>query len=113
MLKFGARVSTHNLGVFFWHSTDGLGDILVFFVDNQLWHGTNSFELCVIEKLSSTFDISCEHSSAFKYRSIELRSDFSLVSIRKITLKEIELISMEKHWQLQKDDAVTTKEKVK
>ena len=85
-------MSTFDQGVFFWHSANGLEGILVCFIDDQLWDGTKMIEEYVTEKLMGKFDISCEHSSTFKYISIELnlRSDFSTYIHQESLIRNIE-----------------------
>ena len=115
LLKLGAKVSSYDQGIFFWHSTNGLEGIIICFVDDQLWGGSKWFEENVIEKLRQIFNIGCENSSAFKYIGIDLvqKSDFSVSVNQESYIKSIEPISLERSRQLQKDAVVTEKEKSK
>ena len=115
LLKLGAKVSSYDQGIFFWHSTNGLEGIIICFVDDQLWGGSKWFEENVIEKLRQIFNIGCENSSAFKYIGIDLvqKSDFSVSVNQESYIKSIEPISLERSRQLQKDEVVTEKEKSK
>jgi hypothetical protein len=113
LLKLGATVSTYDQGVFFWHSSSGLEGVLICFVDDQLWGGTDQFEHCIIQKLRSTFHINYEHSSAFKYIGIYLlqSSDRTINISQTSYLKSVEPVPVDRQRQLQKDDHLTEDEK--
>ena len=113
LLKLGAKVSTYDQGVFFWHSEAGLEGILVSFVDDQLWGGTPKFEKCVIQKLRSTFIINYEHTRAFKYIGIDIlqHTDHTISINQESYIKSVQPVFIDKHRQLQKEDNLTTDER--
>ena len=43
LLKLGVSISTYDQGLFYWHSSKGLEGILVCFVDDLLWGGSQMF----------------------------------------------------------------------
>ena len=117
LVKLGAKVSSYDQGFFFWHSDDGLDleGIIVCFVDDQLWGGSEWFERHVIDKLRHIFKIGCEHSSAFKYIGIDLvqKSDFSICINQGSYVESLEPISLDRSRKLQKDEPITVQERSK
>ena len=113
VMKLGARVSSFDNGVFYWHSERGLEGVMASFVDDQLWGGTHNFEEKVIKELRRTFDISCEHDSAFKYVGIELSQgdDYSICINQNKYIEGILPIELHKERKLQKDAELTMSEK--
>ena len=113
LLKLGVSISTYDQGLFYWHSSKGLEGILVCFVDDLLWGGSQTFEDKIIMKLRNIFDISKENSRIFKYIGIDLKqnSDFSVVINQSSYLKSVNPISISKERQLQKKEALTKVEK--
>ena len=115
LVKLGAKVSSYDKGIFYWHSKYGLEGIVVCFVDDQIWGGTKSFEVSVVEKLRHIFQVGCEHSSAFKYIGIDLvqQRDFSIVINQDSYVKSVDPIVMDRSRQLQKDGIITDQERTK
>ena len=115
ILKLGAKETSLDSGVFYWYVDNKLEGIMACFVDDQLWGGSTSFAHNVIEKLRTTFDISHEHETAFKYVGIELvqANDFSIRVSQKKYISNISLIEVDSVRKKQKDEELTPDERRK
>ena len=113
ILKLGAKVSTYDSGVFYWYFNGKLEGILSCFVDDQLWGGSDNFVTNVIEKLRSTFDISHEHESAFKYVGVELMQDenYSIFVTQKKYIENMATVNIDGDRKKNKEGDLTTEEK--
>ena len=82
-----------DMGLFFWYKDSTLCGILVCFVDDILWGGTNIFKRSVIDVLGETLQFGTESCSSFTYIGVTLRqlSDFTIEQIA--FAKKIALIS--------------------
>ena len=112
LLSLGVTISTYDKGLFFWHSSEGLEGILICFVDDILWGGSQLFEDTIITKLRETFDISKEDSIAFKYIGIDLRqsSDKSICINQASYVQSINPIVVDQSRRLNKKDSLTKTE---
>ena len=72
LTRLECQKSKYDSALFMYH-TEELEGILVAHVDDFLWAGTDSFYSRVIVKLKTTFRISKEESSEFKYLGVHLR----------------------------------------
>ena len=75
LVKFGCKCSKLDPALFIYHANSQLQGILIIHVDDMLWAGTHNLAVNVIDKLRSTFKISSESRSAFKYIGLELSHD--------------------------------------
>ena len=73
--KFHCKCSKLDPAVFTYHQNSELLGILIIHVDDILWSGTEEFVNDVILKIRSTFSISSENRSAFKYIGLHLSQD--------------------------------------
>ena len=66
-------------GVFLWFENDIQVEVMVCFLDDVMWGGTESFTK-VVEKLKSTFLIGSENHQAFNYVGTHLKqhADYSI-----------------------------------
>ena len=115
ILRLGAKESSLDNGVFYWFVNGRLEGIMACFVDDQLWGGSSSFAQNVIEKLRTTFEISHEHESAFKYVGIELiqDDDFSIRVNQKNYINSIVPIDVDSIRRKQKDEELNSDERRK
>ena len=111
--KLGAKVSSFDKGIFYWHSKSGLEGIIALFVDDQLWGGTQNFEVQVVNKLRKIFDISYEHDTVFKYVGIELtqHDDGSIYMCQHKYIEAIAPIELENHRNVLKNEYLVPSEK--
>ena len=112
LVKSGAQMSTYDQGLFSWHRFETLEGIIVCFVDDLLWGGTQHFENNIIKNLRDAFDISREDSTVFKYIGIDLEqnSDMSVIISQTSYLRSIDPIYVSRVRQLQKTDPLTEQE---
>ena len=72
LLAAGCKISVSDSGLFFFR-TSVLEGVIVTYVDDQVWGGTEKFAKEVIKKLVNTFSISSENSTAFQYIGINTK----------------------------------------
>ena len=93
LIKFNCYPCKVDPTVFYFYNP--LEGIKISHVDDFLWAGTERFKSNVIQKMKTTFSISEENSTAFKYVGIEIFQDSAGIYInqRKYTneLKEINI----------------------
>ena len=80
IVRFVAKVSNVDPGIFYWQDDSGLFGILVCHIDEMIWGGTEYFKSNVIDNLKSTFKFGSEETDTFVYIGIELtqNSDYSI-----------------------------------
>ena len=71
-MKLGAKPNKLDQGLFYWFEENVLIDVVVCFVDDMIWGGTDKFYHHVIEKLCAIFEIGVTNSRAFKYVGIDV-----------------------------------------
>ena len=96
LIKLGCKCSKLDAAVFLYHNNDNeLLGLLLSHVDDFLWSGSLCFITKVISPLKSTFKISSESSSCFKYIGIDLNQLKDGICLNQLTyieeLKEIEV----------------------
>ena len=85
LVRLGAKLSSIDLGMFYWQDNSGHNGILACHMDNNIiWGGTKYGKNNVINNLKSTFGL--EEIETFVYIRIELtkNSDYS-ISIEQIS----------------------------
>ena len=80
LVRFGAKLSSIDPGIFYWQDNSGLIGILACHVDDMIWGGTEYFKNNVINNLKSKFKFGSEETDTFVYIAIELsqNSDYSI-----------------------------------
>ena len=108
-MPLNVRQSTYDQGLFYCYSAGKLEDIMVCFVDDQLWGGSSDFETKVIKNLRTIFDIHYEHSSAFKYVGIDLKQyiDGSISNNQERDLQSINTLIIDRDRGKNKYEEVT------
>ena len=111
LLKLGCKCSKADPTVYYFYS-DSLEGLMISHVDDFIWAGTVNFQTIIIEKVKSTFSISAESSTAFKYLGIDLFQDERgiFVSLAKYT-KELEEIKIENDRKKDNNQPLTGAEK--
>lgn len=98
LLKSGCKCSKLDPSLFIFHKNSTLHGILIIHVDDILWSGTEHLRMEVIEELRSTFKISSESRSAFKYIGLEVTHDEKGIYLsQKEYADEVEEVEIDKH----------------
>ena len=79
LIKFGANVSSVDLGLFYWKEHYKLVKLFACYVDDMIWGGNKNFNINVINNIKNTFMFGSEETKAFTYLGIQLiqNEDFS------------------------------------
>ena len=72
LLKLNVTVSKYDPGPFYYTKDNKLQGLMVCFIDDILWGGTNEFKADLIDRLGQTFKIGSKSSQAFTYLDIEI-----------------------------------------
>ena len=70
LIKFGAKVSSVDPGLFCWKEHYKLVGILACHVGDMIWRGNENFKINVIDNLKNAFMFGSEETKAFIYLGI-------------------------------------------
>ena len=109
--KSGCKNSKADPSVFYYF-TNELEGVLIIHVDDFMYSGTDKFHAIVIQHLKTTFKISKESCSPFKYVGIDIFQDeHGLYLSQESYAKELDKINIEIAKDEEKSRPVTDKEK--
>ena len=114
IVELGCVLSTLDSGLFFVHG-EGLEGIIVIFVDDILWGGTDKFQKKVIVKLKSSLNVGSEQSEAFKYVGILMKQeeDRSIRISQGSYVESMKTIDISEERMNQKDEKLSPEERTK
>ena len=72
LLKLGCIQLPVDPTLFYWFHNEKLCGLFLMHVDDFVWGGTSDFEMIVIDKIRSKFEIGKQSCSAFKYIDLEI-----------------------------------------
>ena len=75
LLKLNVTVSKYDPGLFYYTKDDKLQGLMVYFIHNIPWGGTDEFKAGVIDTLGQIFTIGSKFSQAFIYLGIEIHQN--------------------------------------
>ena len=75
LIKLKSRPSDLDAALFCWFSDATLVGILICFVDDMIWGGTQSFKVNIIENLCKVFEIDSVNCRIFKYIGIDVKQN--------------------------------------
>lgn len=87
LLNCGCIQSKYDMALFYWYSSGNgaFSGILIMHVDDFLWAGDPKFELNIINKLRSVFEIGCENEGNFRYLGLEIEHKEGDISVHQET----------------------------
>ena len=112
LIKLKSRPSDLDAALFCWFSDGTLVGILICFVDDMIWGGTQSFKVNVIDNLCKVFEIGSVNYRILKYIGIDVKQnpDYSITVNQNSFASTIQQITIPKERLTNKETRVDQEE---